>query len=346
MTAERPFVSIVIPCRNEAPFVRGLVASLLAQDHPCERLEVLFVDGRSTDGTRAALEEAARAHPFMRVLDNPGRIVPTAMNIGIKAARGTVIVRLDAHSEYPADYVSRCVALLLATGAGNVGGRFANVPNGDGAWAKAVCYVTGHRFGVGGGAFRTGTAAGFVDTVPFGTFPRKVFDEVGFYDERLTRNQDNELNARLIKRGYKIAFDPAIAIRYRNQATLGGLLHQAYYTGMWNVYTLALHPHSLQWRRFAPAAFSGYLAALAGVAAARPALVPLACVPLALYLLLAAGSALGAGEPGGGFARAAATFVSYHLFYGGGTWAGVFNLATGRWRRYIGRPLIEDPART
>ncbi len=341
-----PFVSVVIPCRNEAKTAAALIDSLLKLDHPRERLEILFVDGMSTDGTREALAAAAREHAHMRVVDNPGRIVPVAMNIGIRASRGEIIVRLDAHSEYPPDYVSRCVRLLEETGAGNAGGRCDNVPNGDGPWARAVAYVTGHRFGVGGSAFRTAETPGFVDTVPFGTFKREVFDKAGFFDERLTRNQDNEFNARLIKHGYKIAFDPSIRIRYRNQATLGGLARQGWFTGMWNVYTLRLHPHSWQYRRFIPAGFVADLLVLPAAAFLPPAAAVAAAAPLVLYALLAVYCALGAGREGGGAVRAAAVFVSYHLSYGSGTLAGVFNLLTGRWRSQVGRPLIPDPPRT
>lgn len=334
-----PFVAVVIPCRNEAPGIRRVIDSLLDSAHPREKLDVVFVDGMSTDGTRAILEGAARKHAFIRVLDNPLLITPVAMNLGIRSARAEIIVRLDAHAEYPRDYIPRCVR-LLRSGAriGSAGGRIVPLP-GDGPWSRAVAFVTAHRFGVGGGAFRTGERPGPVDTVPFGTFRRDVLEEVGLYDERLTRNQDNELNARLQKAGYTIAFDPSIRIRYRNQPDLRGLARQAFFTSMWNVYTLRLHPYTWQWRRFVPTAFVAYLAALAGLAAARAPWAAHAAAPLGLYVLLVAVCAAGARGTQGGALRVAAVFASYHLSYGAGSLVGIAKVLTGRWRADLGRPL-------
>lgn len=335
-----PFVAVVIPCRNEERYIRGVIDSLLASTHPRERLEVVFVDGMSTDGTKAMLEAAAREHPFIRVLDNPRMIAPTAMNLGIRATRGEIVIRIDAHAEYPRDYIPRCVRLLQsAPRIGNAGGRAMPQPNGSSPWARAVAFVTAHRFGVGGAAFRTSWRPGLVDTVPCGAFRRRVFDDVGLYDERLTRNQDNELNARIRKAGYAIAFDPSIHIYYRNQGTLRGLVRQAYFTSMWNVYTLRLHPYTWKWRRFVPMAFVAYLAGLASAALLRPREAAYLAPPLALYVALVASCSAASGARGGGRLRVAATFVSYHLSYGVGSLVGVAKVLTGRWRADLGRPL-------
>jgi cellulose synthase/poly-beta-1,6-N-acetylglucosamine synthase-like glycosyltransferase len=338
--APAPFVAVVIPCRNEARFIRPVIDSLLASAHPRDRLEVFFVDGMSTDGTRAILADAAREHAFIRVLDNPRKITPVAMNLGIKAARGEIIVRLDAHSEYPSDYIPRCVELLRSRpNVGSAGGRIVPLPNGESPWARAVAFVTTHRFGVGGAAFRTGARPGFVDTVPGGAFRRDVLEEVGLYDERLTRNQDNELNARLREAGYRIVFDPRIRVLYRNQPSLSGLVRQAYFTGMWNVYTLSLHSYTWKWRRFIPMMFVAYLTLLAAAAAARAPATGWAALPLGLYAVLAGAFSLGSGRGGGGRIRVAATFVSYHLTYGAGTILGIANVLSGRWRADLGLPL-------
>ena len=335
-----PLVAVVIPCRNEAPFIRPLLDSLLRSTHPRERLEVVFVDGMSTDGTRDILADAAREHSFIRILDNPRMIAPTAMNLGIRATRGEIVVRIDVHSEYPADYIPRCVGLLQSgPNIGNAGGRAVPLPNGGSPWARSVAFVTAHRFGVGDSAFRTARRPGPVDTVPCGTFRRSLFKEVGLFDERLTRNQDNELNSRILLAGYRIAFDPSIYIHYRNQPDLRGLVRQAYFTGMWNVYTLRLHPYTWKWRRFVPAAFVSYLALLAAAAAFRAPAAAYLALPLGLYAALTAACSLGSGATAGGRLRVAATFVSYHLSYGAGSLAGVANVMTGRWRAALGRPL-------
>jgi glycosyltransferase involved in cell wall biosynthesis len=339
--ASEPSVAVVIPCRNEAPFIRLVIDSLLSGSYPRERLEIIFVDGMSTDGTREILKDAAREHAFIRVLDNPLLTVPAAMNLGIRAARGEIIVRMDAHAEYHRDYIPRCVRLLLRSGpnVGSAGGRIVTLPNGESPWARAVAFVTSHRFGVGNAAFRTDSRPGLVDTVPFGTFWRAALDKVGLYDVRLTRNQDYELNARLRKAGYAIAYDPDIRIRYRNQAHLKGLVRQAFFTGMWNVYTVSLHPYTWKWRHFVPMGFVAYLALLTAAAPARMPGTTAAALPLGLYAVLVAVFSLGSG--GGDRLPIAATFVSYHLSYGVGSFFGVANVLTGRWRADLGRPLLK-----
>lgn len=335
-----PFVAVVIPCRNEGTSIRSVIDSLLRSSHPRERLEVVFVDGMSTDGTRAILEAAVREHPFIRVIDNPLMTAPAAMNLGIRATRGEIIVRIDAHSEYPRDYIPSCVRLLQSgPKVGNAGGRFVPLTEGGSPWARAVAHVTAHRFGVGDSAFRTSWRPGPVDTVPYGTFRRAVLSEVGLYDERLTRNQDNELNARIKKAGYEIVFDPNIHIRYRNQASLAGLLRQAFFTGEWNVYTLYLHPYTLKWRRFVPLCFVTYLIVLAAVASTSARAAAYLAPPLGLYAALVAVFSVGSGPRAGGRARVAATFASYHLWYGAGSLIGIMNILTGRWRAHLGKPL-------
>lgn len=329
---DAPFVSVIVPCRNEAAFIRRFVESLLQNDYPREKLEIKFVDGLSTDGTKEFLLEAARQNPIIEVLDNPRMIVPAAMNLAIRRSRGEYIVRMDAHAEYPKDYIARVVRLLRETRAGNAGGSVMTVPNGQGGWARAVAYVTAHPFGVGNSAWRLGRGRGFVDTVPNGVFPRAVLDKVGLFDERLTRGQDHELNARIRAVGYKVAFDPRIRIRYYNQGSLRGLVRQGFYTSMWNLYNLSLHPYTWRWRRFVPSAFVMYLVALPWT------LTPVTALPLALYVALVARFAW-RGRRSGGALRVAGTFAAYHLSYGAGTYFGLVNLLTGRWRRYLGRPL-------
>jgi len=339
--AARPSVAVVIPTRNEARFVRPVIDALLRSTYPRQSLEVFFVDGMSTDGTRDILAAASREHPFIHVLDNPRVIAPVALNLGIKAAHSDIIVRMDAHSEYEDDYISRCVGLLLRSGpkVANAGGKGVPQATGDGPWAKPISYILGHRFGVGGTACRTSTHAGFVDTVPFGTYFRALLVEIGMYDERLTRNQDHELNARIRRAGYAIAYDPSIRIHYRPRPDLKALTRQAFFTGMWNVYTLRLHPYTWKWRRFIPAIFVAYLAGLVVLAAAGR-VPPAALAPLGLYALLVGGFGLQGASAGAGSApRVAATFVSYHLSFGSGTLFGVGNLLLGRWKRYLGRPL-------
>src|SRR5690349_10523036 len=233
LPAGTPTVSVVMPVRNEERFIAACLTSVLEQDYPAELVEVLVVDGMSTDRTRERAAEVLAdriAAGTASILDNPRGIAPTAMNIGISAASGDVILRVDGHTTLPPDYVSRCVKVLQETGSQNVGGAIRTL--GSGAVGRAIATAQSSRFGVGGVAFRTGrSSAGPVDTVPFGAFPREVFDRIGDFDVELVRNQDDELNFRLIQAGGTVWFDPGIRTDYFSNRTLRGLWRQYFLYG-------------------------------------------------------------------------------------------------------------------
>lgn len=221
LLSERPFVSIVVPCRNETEYIRPLLDSILANTYPRDRLEVLIVDGMSDDGTRAVIAEYVARHPVIRLLDNPKRITPCALNLGISRARGTIIVRMDAHASYPPNYVADLVDWLERTGADNVGGAWVTLPGGDTATARAIAAALSHPFGIGNARYRLGTTElREVDTVPFGCFRRDVFDRVGLFDEELVRNQDDEFNFRLLRAGGRILLVPGVVSHYYARRTL------------------------------------------------------------------------------------------------------------------------------
>ncbi|MCF6156683.1 MAG: glycosyltransferase [Candidatus Brocadia sp.] len=185
-------VSVIIPIFNEKRYIRQLLNSLLQQDYPKDRLEILLIDGRSEDGTREEINDVIASSPEfshlrITVLDNPKRIVPCALNIGIKESKGDFVIRMDAHSAYAPDYVSKCIEWLEKTGAANVGGPM--VANGKGFVGKAIESAHHCRFGLGGGRFHDEQWAGYADTVYLGAWPRKTFKNVGLFDERLIRNQ-------------------------------------------------------------------------------------------------------------------------------------------------------------
>ena len=248
-----PFISLVIPLRNEEAYIGDCLRSILQQDYPLECMEILFVDGCSTDRTVAILEEAAQITPQIRVLNNPHRTVPYAMNIGIRAAVGEYIVRLDAHSEYAPDYVSLSIETLRTVSCDNAGGMWDT--RGKGYMGQAIAGALTTVFGVGNARFRLTPHSGYVDTVPFGAFRRDLFDRIGFYDERLTRNQDNELNYRIRKNGGKIYMNENIRCTYYCRSSLAALMRNGYQNGHWNVVTMYLCPGSMGLRHFAPLAF-------------------------------------------------------------------------------------------
>lgn len=224
MSRVRPFVSIVVPCRNEAEYIRPLLDSILANEYPRDRLEVLIVDGVSDDGTRAMIADYAGRHPVIQLLDNPKRTTPCALNLGISRARGSIIMRMDAHARYPATYIADLVDWLEQSGADNVGGACVTLPVGRTPTARAIAAVLAHPLGIGNARFRLGTSVPRdVDTVPFGCFRREVFERVGLFDEDLVRSQDSEFNFRLRRAGGRVLLVPGVVSKYYARESLGKL---------------------------------------------------------------------------------------------------------------------------
>jgi len=247
------FVTVVVPCRNEKRYIKACLDSILAQDYPKDDLEVLVVDGMSNDKTRAIVEEYAMAYPFIRLLDNPRKITPCALNIGIRMARGNIIIRMDAHATYDAEYIKNCVEALDKTGADNVGGPMRAI--GANYQSRAIACAHSSFFGLGGGKFHDMTFEGNVDTVYLGCWRKTIFEKYGVFDERLARNQDSEYNARIRKNGGKIFLTPEIKSYYYCRSNLKDLWIQNFRTGIWNIKTIKIVPGSLSLRHFIPLFF-------------------------------------------------------------------------------------------
>lgn len=227
-------VTVVMPVRNEADSIRQSLGSVLAQDYPDELIEVLVVDGSSYDGTPDVVRGlAADSAINVQVLDNPKRTVPSAMNIGIERAKGDVVVRVDGHCEISRDYVRRCVEVLQATRADNVGGL--QIAVGRGIVGKAIAHAMSSRFGVGGATFHYATTGQWVDTVFLGAYRRDVFARIGGFDEELTRNQDDELNLRLVQAGGRIWLDPEIRSVYFPRESFASLWRQFFDYGVYKI---------------------------------------------------------------------------------------------------------------
>jgi glycosyltransferase involved in cell wall biosynthesis len=266
------------------------------------------------------------------VIENPQRIVPMALNLAILRARGKWIVRMDAHSEYPPDYLKLCIETGERMGADNVGGTVVTLSGQETFMGRIVQALTTHRFGVGNAGFRVGSAEGPTDTVPFGCYRRRVFERVGWFDERLVRNQDYEFNRRLAKAGGRIWLNPEINASYYNQAHFAGLLRQAFITAEWNVYMWYLAPYSLTWRHAIPLAFISTLILTASFSfVSPPALIVLAVI-LSAYFILALKAA---GEQSKRYGKRLFPFLPfafwfYHLAYGLGELKGILMLLMGR----------------
>lgn len=252
-------ITLLIPSRNEEGYIRPCLDSVLAFALPDRvQVEILVLDGRSTDRTRALIDEVAARDSRVRWLDNPGLTQSCALNLGIRAACGQFIMRLDAHTKYPADYLALCHATAARTGAANTGGVCITLPGGASAQAQLVQALTTHKFGVGDSGFRTGAEEGPRDTVPFGFFRRDLFDVIGFFDERLVRAQDYEFNRRIKASGRTVWLNPAIHSEYYNQPTLARFYRKQFVQeAPYNAYLWYLAPYA-----FAPRhAITGVFAA-------------------------------------------------------------------------------------
>lgn len=327
-------VSIIIPCCNEEKFISRCLDSIIAQDYPKDRLEVLVVDGMSKDGTRAIVNGYIQRHPFIRLLDNPKKITPAAMNIGVKNSNGAIIIRMDAHSEYFSNYIFETIRALEETKADNVGGIRITKPNGNTLIAELISILTSSAFGVGLAKYRFSDSGTFVDTVPNGAFKKDLFDKIGYFNENLLRNQDNEFNTRIIQNGGKIFLSPSIKSYYFNQATLKGLLLQAVRAGMWNVLTIRINPAAFRLRHFAPFIFVTALLILGFLAPFNTGAQFAFLALLGLYFSVAGGSALQIALRNRliYFGILPGFFFLYHVCYGVGTWVGLLKMLITGWR--------------
>lgn len=228
-------VSVVVPILQERKHIEGFLQSLLEQDFPKEGMEIFLVDGMSTDGTREVIEAFLVDHRQFQLLDNPEQVVPPALNKAINVAKGDVILRMDCHCEYPKDYISRLVKALFDFEADNVGGVWHTMPGAESAEARAIVAATTSPFGIGNAQYRfneAGAEPKQVDTVPYGCYRKEVFERIGFFDEELVRNQDDEFNARLINSGGKIFLLPDLAITYYARPNSGKLARMFYEYGL------------------------------------------------------------------------------------------------------------------
>lgn len=322
-------VSVVIPVYNEERYIDDCLRSVYEQDYPSNCVEVIVIDGDSRDATRQIIQER---YPNVILLHNPHRIVPVSMNIGVRAAQGDYIVRMDAHAYYPRNYISRLVSEAERLGADNVGGLCRTLPADDTLMSRAISIALSTKFGMGGSDFRVGaTEIKLVDTVPFGCFPHRVFDRVGLYDEELVRNQDDELNGRITQSGGKIYLIPDVVIDYYGRRYLGQVYKMFYQYGLFKPLGNSKLKGATTLRQFVPLVFvlGLLLGALASVV--YPRLFPLYLLGLGLYLfanLLASWKNRSSSR--GVFLRLALLYPTIHIAYGWGYIIGIWKLIMKR----------------
>jgi succinoglycan biosynthesis protein ExoA len=327
----RPLVSVLVVVRNGCADIIGVLDSIRQQDY--RPLEVLIVDGMSDDGTRALVERQISSDPdfSIRLLDNPGRIQATGWNVGIRAAGGNYVLRIDAvHCRLQPNYIHCCLEKLLELQHGDpsvaaTGGRRLSVDRAETAWSKAIAAAQSCRFGVGSAAYRLDAEAGFKDTLGIPLYDRNILLRVGLFDESLGRSEDNYLHAQLRWQGFKLYFIPDVVAIYHPRTTLSGLASQMFHNGWWVSATI-LRKRSFPFgtRHLIPFVFYLALTVLAGFGlsgffAAKIFLGML----VGIYL---AGSLVAAfqGSPSGRFWRVAVIFWLMHFCYAAGTAAGLF----------------------
>jgi glycosyltransferase involved in cell wall biosynthesis len=354
-TEDLPFISVVMPIRNEATFIEHSLAAVLAQDYPPNLIEVLVVDGMSDDGTRDVVNRFIyRRHDSavygpangnhdapsitnhispVFLIDNPKRIVPTGLNAAIRRAKGEVIIIIGGHAMIERDYVRRCVESLMQTDSDCVGGALDSI--GVGYVGTAIAAAMSSPFGVGSSGFRVATidtAPKLTDSVPFPAYRQDVFRRVGLYNEVMVRHQDYEFNYRLRKAGGRILLLPSMRVKYYVRSSLTSLWRQYWQYGLWKGSFLRAHPASLKLRHLIPPLFVLMITIniLLGIfPQARPwafCVAPGAYIAFMLVALVAVSKS--------GKLRYApvlpVVFACLHFSYGIGIWLGLMSPKTSR----------------
>lgn len=329
-----PFVSVIMPVRNEGAFIERSLNAVLAQTYPSNKLEIIVADGNSTDGTRDVVQAmAGRTRIPVKLVENRKGIAPSGLNRAIEVAAGDIVVRVDGHCEIEADYIHQCVKLLSTGRADGVGGPIETI--GEGLVASSIAMAMSSSFGVGGSAFRTvNDRELYTDTVAFPGYTREVLQKAGPFDEELVRNQDDEYNYRIRELGGRILLSPRIRSRYYSRSTFKSLWGQYFQYGYWKVRVFQLHPKQMRLRQFVPLFFVMGILLLSVLSTLLQTAIWMLLALLGAYALcnIAAGIYTAKVHP----LRVPAVclaFLILHLSYGSGSLAGLIALRDG-WRRF------------
>ncbi len=239
---QTPTVSIIIPCFQEEDFIGSCLNSILDNDYPKEKIDILVIDGMSRDQTRSIISDYRKRHPFIQLLDNLKKEQQLALNIGIQNATGEIIMRMDAHSTYKFNYISECIKALKEYQADNVGGRWITVPRNKTVVGQAICSATSVAFGVGNAYYRLVSLKPHVPAlnkpkweinVAYFCCPRTVFDQIGLFNEKLDRSEDIDFRSRLKKAGFKTLFVPTIECYYAMRTKYSAFIKHMFKNGLW-----------------------------------------------------------------------------------------------------------------
>lgn len=324
-TEPRPKVSLIIPCRNEIGHIEQCLRDVLAFEIPDGGFEVVVADGTSDDGTRELIAAFAGRDSRVRIVDNARRNTPCGLNAAIVAARGEIIVRIDVHTQYARDYLLQCVSTLEATGADNVGGPWIAV--GKTYIQRAIAAAFASRFAVGGAKGHQANYEGPVDTVYLGCWRRGTLERIGYFDEEFVRNQDDELNLRLVRAGGTVWQASSIRSWYTPRASLILLFRQYFQYGYWKVRVIQKHRVPASIRHLVPGGFVGCLLLLSVMSTSVGPAAWMLTALLGVYTALLVAAAVDTGVRSGWslIPVLPAVFACYHLGYGIGFLAGVWD---------------------
>jgi succinoglycan biosynthesis protein ExoA len=277
---QKPIVTVIIPCRNESDYIEDSVTSILNQKDLPGEIEIIVVDGFSDDGTKEILAELQMDFPNLKVIDNPKRTTPFALNLGIKEANGEFICIMGAHSEYADDYLSTSLILMEKyPEASCVGGPI--ISEGKNDFGKAVARAMSSSIGVGNAKHRFPDYEGFAEMACFPVFRKEVFIQIGLYDESLIKNQDDEFCSRLTRMGGKVFISPTVKSVYYVKDTPSKLFRQYFYYGLYKPLALNKVKSKIIIRHLVPFIFVIYLLSLP-----LAYVFPLWLLPIVLYLLI------------------------------------------------------------
>ena len=261
MEQKKPFISALLVTRNEKDYIRMSLMSLIKQTYPKSNYEIIVIDGESDDGTvdvvNAIRKEYCTDGFNIDIISNPKRILAAGWNLGIKAAKGEYVVRIDAHATAEPDFIERNVETMLRVDAACVGGKLTTKSLKD--EGGAVSLVLSSPFGVGNSSFRVSDSEGYADTAVYGLYKKDIFERVGYFDEQMVRNQDIELHSRIKKAGGKFYFNPDIKSTYYSRTTVKKMLKQAFGNGQWNMVLIKRGSGALSLRHLVPLFFVLFL---------------------------------------------------------------------------------------
>lgn len=284
--SHKPTVDVIIPCRNEENYIASMLKTVIEQDYDRDKLTIWVIDGESSDKTKEKIKSVSQVYPQVKLLNNPSRTTPHALNVGINNSHSDFVVRMDCHAEYPSNYVSTLIQNSLKLNADNVGAALETLPAKNTNKAAGIALALSLPISVGNSMFRIGgTQVVEVDTVPFGCFKRSIFEKVGLFDEEMLRNQDDEFNARIKKSGGKIFLLPDLIVKYFPRSDFKSLWRMYFQYGEFKLRSNLKSKSVVSIRQFAP------MILIAGIIGAKFLLLfnmtkPLAFLPELAYILL------------------------------------------------------------